>query len=377
MKKTKKILIIIGIVLASLLLLAVVLASIVFIWLDNRLSRMNYVAEDTTIAQEQATILEQQDGIMMMPDPDTGETIPMVTDPDTGEWVPTEPAPDDTIVDAEDIYFPEGWEMPDMEDQGKDIVNIMLVGQDARPGEPAQRSDSMILVTFNRKTKQIYLTSFLRDQYVQIPGFGNTKLCHAYSYGGMTLMNQTIENHYGIEIDGNVTFSFEGFKEIIDMLGGVEINLTWDEASALNNLESKKEWRLKPGVQKLTGEQALRYARLRHIDSDFQRAERQRKVIHSVIQAYKNCSLSEMMKILEETMPLITTNIPKNQIYTYAFQLFPMISGAQMKNQQIPASGTFTSGLIKVTENYMASCQYNIDFAANRLILNEIFDDIP
>ena len=76
-------------------------------------------------------------------------------------------------------------------------------------------------------------------------------------------------------------------------------------------------------------------------------------------------------------MPLITTNIPKNQIYTYAFQLFPMLSGAQMKTQQMPASGTFTSGLIKVAENYLASCQYNIDFAANREMLNKIFDDIP
>lgn len=374
MKKTLKI---IGIVLAVLLLVGIAFAGIIFLWLDKTLSRMNYIPSDTTISQQQATIIDQQDGILIEKDPNTGESIPMATDPDTGKWVPIETTPGGSVVNPEDIYFPEGWELPDMEDQGKDIVNIMLVGQDARPGEDAQRSDSMILMTFNRKTGQIYLTSFLRDQYVQIPGFGNTKLCHAYSYGGMTLLNQTIQNHYGIEVDGNVTFSFEGFKEIIDMLGGVEINLTWDEASALNNLESEKKWGLKPGVQRLTGEQALRYARLRHIDSDFQRTERQRKVIMSVIEAYKNCSLSEMMKILEKTMPLITTNIPKNQIYTYAFQLFPMVSGAQMKTQQLPAAGTFTSGLIKVSENYMASCQYNIDFATNREILNKIFDDIP
>ena len=374
MKKTLKI---IGIVLAVLLLVGIAFAGIIFLWLDKTLSRMNYIPSDTTISQQQATIIDQQDGILIEKDPNTGESIPMATDPDTGKWVPIETTPGGSVVNPEDIYFPEGWELPDMEDQGKDIVNIMLVGQDARPGEDAQRSDSMILMTFNRKTGQIYLTSFLRDQYVQIPGFGNTKLCHAYSYGGMTLLNQTIQNHYGIEVDGNVTFSFEGFKEIIDMLGGVEINLTWDEASALNNLESEKKWGLKPGVQRLTGEQALRYARLRHIDSDFQRTERQRKVIMSVIEAYKNCSLSEMMKILEKTMPLITTNIPKNQIYTYAFQLFPMVSGAQMKTQQLPAAGTFTSGLIKVSENYMASCQYNIDFAANREILNKIFDDVP
>lgn len=364
--------IVLGSVIALILLLALIITVyVVFLW-----GLRNEAPDDTTISREQATIIEQLDGIIIETDPNTGESIPMATDPDTGEWVPIETNPGDTIIDAEDIYFPDGWELPDMEDQGKDIINIMLVGQDARPGEAAQRSDAMILMTVNRKTKQIYLTSFLRDQYVQIPGYGNTKLCHAYSYGGMTLMNQTIQNHYGIEIDGNVTFSFEGFEQIIDMLGGVEIELTAKEAKALNDLVAGK-WSLKEGKQTLTGAQALRYSRLRHIDSDFQRTERQRKVIMSIIDAYKNCSLSEMMKILEKTMPLITTNITTGQMFTYAFQLFPMLSGAQMKTQQIPAAGTFSSGLIRVSENYMAYCQYNINFAANRELLNKIFDDIP
>lgn len=347
----KKALKITGIVLAALLLVLVAIAGVVFIYVDSVLDKMNYVSDDTTVTPEVASSIDQE------------------------EWITT--APDDTspVVDATDVTFPT--ELPPVEEQGKDIVNIMLVGQDARPGEPPQRSDSMILMTFNRTTGQITLTSFLRDQYVQIPGFGNTKLCHAYSYGGMTLLNKTLDQHYGIEVDGNVTFNFDGFEKIIDMLGGVEITLTQKEATALNNLESQKKWGLKAGVQLLTGEQALRYARLRHIDSDFQRTERQRKVILSIIEAYKNCSLTEMMEILEETMPLITTNIPKSDIYSYAFSLFPMLSGAKIGTQQMPASGTFQSGLIKVSEGYMASCQYNIDFAANREILNKIFDDTP
>ena len=346
MKKTLKI---IGIVLAVLLLLALALAGAAFIYVDSILGRMNYVASDTTVTPEVASSIDRE------------------------EWFTTGPEDTSPVIDPTDVTFPT--DLPGMEDQGKDIVNIMLAGQDARPGEPAQRSDSMILMTFNRRTGEIILTSFLRDQYVQIPGFGNTKLCHSYSYGGMTLLNQTVEKHYGVEIDGNVTFNFEGFEKIIDMLGGVEISLTAEEAHALNCLESKQNWGLKEGVQRLTGKQALRYARLRHIDSDFQRTERQRKVIMSVIETYKNCSLSEMFKILEETMPLITTNIPKKDIYAYAINLFPMLSGAQMKTQQMPAAGTFQSGLIRVSEGYMASCQYNIDFAANREILNKIFDD--
>ena len=345
MKKTLKI---IGIVVAVLLLLTLAVAGVAFIYVDSMLGRMNYVSSDTTVTPEEASSIDRE------------------------EWVTTAPEDTSPIFDAGDVTFPS--DLPSMEDQGKEIVNIMLVGQDARPGEPAQRSDSMILMTFNKKTGEVILTSFLRDQYVPIPGYGNTKLCHAYSYGGMTLLNKTLESQYGVQIDGNVTFNFEGFEKIIDMLGGVEITLTKKEAKALNDLVAGK-WSLTEGKQTLTGLQALRYSRLRHIDSDFQRTERQRKVILSIIEAYKNCSLTEMMKILEETMPLITTNIPKNEIYSYAFNLFPMLSGAQMKTQQMPAAGTFQSGLIKVSEGYMASCQFNIDFAANREILNKIFDD--
>ena len=345
----KKVLKIVCIVLAVLLLLSVALAGVAFLYVDSMLGRMNYIASDTTVSPEVASSIDRE------------------------EWVTTGPEDTSPIFDSSDVTFPS--DLPDMEEQGKDIVNIMLVGQDARPGEPAQRSDSMILMTVNRMTGEIILTSFLRDQYVQIPGFGNTKLCHAYSYGGMTLLNQTIENHYGVQIDGNVTFNFEGFEKIIDMLGGVEITLTEKEAEAVNSVGWVNNWRLTAGTHILTGKQALCYARMRHIDSDFQRTERQRKVILSIFDAYKNCTLTEMLAILEEMMPLITTNIPKTEIYGYAFNLFPMLSGAQMKTQQMPAAGTFQSGLIKVSEGYMASCQYNIDFAANREILNKIFDD--
>lgn len=346
MKKTLKI---VCIVLVVLLLLALAVAGVAFLYVDSMLGKMNYVTGDTTVSPEVASSIDRE------------------------EWVTTGPDDNSPVVDPTDLTFPS--DLPNMEEQGKNIVNIMLAGQDARPGEPAQRSDSMILMTFNKKTGVITLTSFLRDQYVKIPGFGNTKLCHAYSYGGMTLLNQTLEDHYGIEIDGNVTFNFEGFEKIVDMLGGVEITLTAEEAEAVNSVGWVHNWGLQAGTQILTGKQALCYARMRHIDSDFRRTERQRKVIMSLFNSYKDCSTTQMLEILEEVMPLITTNIPKTEIYAYAFHLFPMLSGAQMNTQQMPATGTFQSGLIKVSEGYMASCQFNIDFAANREILNQIFGD--
>lgn len=346
-KRIIKIVLIVLVVLISLLLVA---ASIVFIYVDNLMDKMNYVTGDTSVPLEIATSIDME------------------------EWITIDPEDTTPVVDADDVIFPTEPAPP--EEQGDHIINVLLVGQDARPGEPPQRSDSMIMITFNKITGQIMLTSFTRDQYVQIPGYGNTKLCHAYSYGGMTLINQTLYNQYGIEIDGNVTISFEGFEKIIDMLGGVEIELSAAEAKALNNLVAGK-WSLKEGKQTLTGLQALRYSRLRHIDSDFQRTERQRKVILSVIEAYKNKPLGEMMSLLEEILPLISTNIPKDRIYRYAVSLFPMLTGSTVGSQRLPADGTFQSGLIKVSEGYMASCQYNIDFEANRKILAALFDEIP
>ena len=346
----KRVLVTIAIVLLVLLLVLFALGGVLFLYLDSMMDKMNYVENETTVSPEIASSIDME------------------------EWITIDPNGSEPTIDAGDVIFPTEPAPP--EEQGDHIVNIMLVGQDARPGEPPQRSDSMILMTFNKTTGEVTMTSFLRDQYVQIPGYGNTKLCHAYSYGGMTLLNKTLANHYGVEIDGNVTINFEGFAQIIDKLGGVEIELTAREAKALNDLVAGK-WSLKEGKQTLTGMQALRYSRLRHIDSDFQRTERQRKVIQSVVQAYRDRPLVEMMELLEEFLPMISTNIPKDRIYRYAVGLFPLMTQGNIGSQRLPADGTFESGLIKVSEGYMASCQFNIDFAANREILEKLFDEEP
>ncbi len=120
--------------------------------------------------------------------------------------------------------------------QGEHVVNILLIGQDRRAGQGTQRSDSMILVTFNKNTGVIALTSIMRDQLVHIPGYGSDKLNHAYQYGGMELLDQVLLDHYGIRVDGNVEVDFSGFQEIVDLLGGVEIELTEKEAEHLNKV---------------------------------------------------------------------------------------------------------------------------------------------
>lgn len=344
----KRIALVVSCVFLALVLVFLAVVGALLNYLDKSLDKMNYVTGDTTVSPEDASSMAMD------------------------EWISIDPSDTRPIVDIEDITFPTETTQPT--GQGNHIVNILLVGQDAREGQRTQRSDSMILMTFNKSTGGITLTSFMRDQFVQIPGYGSTKLCHAYQYGGMTLLNQTLFNHFGVEVHGNVEVNFAGFAKIIDMLGGVDIKLTKKEADKLNELEG---WSLAEGVNRLNGAQALRYSRLRSIDSDFKRTERQRKVLLSLIEAYKNRPLTEMLTLMDEILPLITTNIPKQQIRGYVIDLFPMLAKVKVGSMRLPVGGTFESGLVKVSEGYMASCQYNIDFAANRKVLEELFDEIP
>lgn len=335
-------LIVLCVVLALILIIGV--AAVLFMKFGV-LNRINYENNSATISREEAESIAQQ------------------------EWEEIDPDNTDPIFDENEITFEDDVQH---EGQGEHIVNIMLVGQDAREGQGRQRSDSMMLVTFNEKKGTITLTSFMRDEYVQIPGYGATKLCHAYAYGGMDLLNQTLYNHYGIEIDGNLEVDFSGFEDIIDYLGGVDIELTSAEAKYL---KQAGHGYVKKGMCHLKGSTALLYARLRSIDNDYNRAERQRKVMLSLIDAYKDLSKTEMMTALYDILPYLTTNMSQQQIVGYATDLFPMLSGAEVETLRIPVDGTFKTGYIKVSEGMKLWCQLKIDFEANRKVLDEVFGE--
>lgn len=328
--------------LGVVLLLLGICALCISLYLNSLLDKVNYVTDHTTLSSEEASSIAQQ------------------------EW---EPIPtDDTTPMEEDVTIPPLPTEP--QEQGDHYVNILLIGQDRRAGEGTQRSDSMILVTFNKSTQAITLTSFMRDQYVNIPGYGNDKLCHAYQYGGMPLLDQTLSDHFGIRIDGNIEVDFSGFESIIDLLGGVDISLTQAE---VDHLWNGYGYKLQPGMNHLSGKEALAYARIRKIDSDYQRANRQRTVLTSIMNAYKSKDLVTMLSLLEQILPLITTDIPKDQLVSYTLDLFPMCSGASIQQLRIPADGTFKGGYIKVSSSHRMWCQYNIDFETNRRLLRQIF----
>lgn len=243
--------------------------------------------------------------------------------------------------------------------QKHELINILLIGQDARPGETRARSDAMILVTFNKTANTITLTSFMRDLYVQIPGYQDNRINAAYAYGGMDLLDATLKQNFGVEVDANVEVNFDGFTDIIDILGGVPVELTNSEARALG---------LYAGQNTLSGKSALAYARLRSIDSDFNRTERQRKVISGLFTSLKNAGFSEITGLVDTIFPLVTTDMTNKKILSYASDLFPMLSTASISSVRIPADGAYTQNSMRGMAVIVA------DMEANRELLKETLE---
>ncbi len=252
---------------------------------------------------------------------------------------------------------------------GEHIINILLVGQDRRQGEGRQRSDAMILCTLNTQTKKLTMTSFLRDMYVQIPGYRNGKINACYQIGGAKLLNECLKKNFGVEVDYNVEVDFEGFMELIDLVGGVEIELTSAEASYLNkrgnwDVTGNDGWNLKKGKNNLNGSQALAYSRIRAIGLDFERTERQRKVLNALLEKSKTLSFTQITKLIDKAMPLLATDMETADMIKYAGILFDMFSELQVNSLRIPADGTYS-----YADFAGAGDSIVIDFDVNRKLL--------
>ena len=227
------------------------------------------------------------------------------------------------------------------------LTNILLIGQDAREGESQSqaRSDSMILCTYNKNTRQLTMTSFLRDLYVPIPGHGSNRINAAYAYGGADLLKKTIDENFNIAIDGCMEVDFSHFSDIINSMGGVEIELRQDEAEVINQQTGSC---LTEGTHVLDGFQALTYSRIRSLDldGDFSRTSRQRKVINALADSLRGSGIKELAPLISKILPMITTDLSRGQLLLYAVEILPHLSQMDLLSQSIPAPGTFTDQTI-------------------------------
>lgn len=252
-----------------------------------------------------------------------------------------------------------------------DVVNILLIGTDTRDGDldtsnldqnKVMRSDSMMLISLNTKTKKVVMCSLLRDLYVKIPGRGNDKLNASFFYGGTDLLKQTLKENLYIDVNYFMAVDFFSFIDIVDTIGGIDIKLTKDEIRVMNNsylIELNKinnepygtdyiDYSMAGQVVHLNGKQALAYSRNRYSYNyndgtayDFGRTSRQRTVLNAILEKVKTKSILELSALFSKIMPYVTTNIPEDTLKDLIISNILNISQFEIVQTALPQEGTY------------------------------------
>lgn len=342
-KNKKKIGLIVLLVVFSVILAALIGGVIYYYSVLNQINRFDEEVETLSTEELEQILNEQAD----------------MGDAEFGDNIGTVPSELDVMTDEEEVI-------------GGKIINILLIGQDTRNAEQRGLSDSMILVSVNTETKKLVMTSFMRDLYIDIPsdrgGYYRQRINTAYAVGGMEKLNATIAHNFGVEVDNNIEVDFSGFQTIVDAMGGIDIELNKAEASYLNK-NSGMAWKLVEGTNHLTGEQALAYARIRSIDSDFYRTERQRTVLNKLFEKVKDMGVTDLLTLAKEFIPLITTDMTNSQITKYIVELAPLLPELEVVTQRVPVDGSWWGSNVGTEEQPMYVIYCNL--TTNRDLLRE------
>lgn len=273
------------------------------------------------------------------------------------------------IVDISGLEMVDGdLEIPDSEIWDEEnVLNILLIGTDERTKEfnVNARSDSMILVSIDKDYNTVKLVSLergiaapiLEGQYAGQYDW----LTHVFRYGGSDLLVKTVEYCFKVDVDHYVRVNFNSVTQVVDAIGGIDMTLTKSEANALNK---GSDIDLKEGVNHLDGATALSFARLRSIDSDWNRVARQRKVILAVVDALKGSSLLDLNNLADQVLPLIQTNLTKMEIAELVLYA-PNFLQAEFDQMTIPKQGTYRGKTVMGGRG-----SFYIDFEVNNDLLH-------
>lgn len=256
-----------------------------------------------------------------------------------------------------------------------DVINILVLGTDDYGGRltDAARSDAMILVSINKTDKTVKLVSLERGMGVPVlEGEYEGQydwLTHIFRYGGADLVCRTVEHCFGVEIDHYVRVTFNTVRTVVDSIGGIHVYMTEAEASYLGRQFEQRGMlafaSLQEGSNYLNGEAALQFARLRRIDSDWQRVGRQRRVILAAVESMKGASLKQLNDLLDTTLPLIQTDMSMLEIAELMLYA-PSFLESEFDQMTIPQQGTF-GGMIGMGGRSL----FAVDFEVNSEILKE------
>lgn len=260
-----------------------------------------------------------------------------------------------------------------------DVFNILLVGTDNRENVAGSRSDSMIVVSINKKTKEITMTSFMRDSYVSIPEYGNNRLNAAFAFGGPSLLIDTIESNFKIDINRYAQVDFYAFIDIINAFGGIDMEISEDEMKVINDYTGevnrlqgadKNSSKLTDfGLVHLDGKQALSYSRIRYVgNNDFGRTERQRKVLSALFTKAKDSGIVELKNLFDMVLPEVTTDLTQGECFSLLLNLNDY-KNYEIKSNRVPYDGAWSSARIR------GMSVLNLDFEKNiKQLQKDIYD---
>lgn len=231
------------------------------------------------------------------------------------------------------------------------IINIALFGVDRRNKEEKGRADATMILTVDFKHKKLKVSSLMRDMYVDIEGYNKTKFNHSYAYGGAPLAIKTINQNFGTDIRDYVTVDFFTLEKIIDEIGGIELDVKDTEIPLMNRhmrevakIEGVQGVELHhAGLQTLNGKQAVAYARIRYVgNGDFERTERQRKVLGQMVKKVEGLSKSELPGLVMKILPYVETSLDTKTIVDMGLKY--LTEGInEMEQDRFPRDGSWES----------------------------------
>ena len=262
----------------------------------------------------------------------------------------------------------------DLIESDKNIINYLIIGTDRRDSGYLGNSDTMIVMTVNKNTKKIHLTSLMRAMYVSIPkdsATSNGMLNWAYSMGGPELLIKTIEQNFKIHIDHYAAVDFNSFQQVVDAIGGVTIELSSAEAQWINQATDSSV--CYAGTQVLDGEHALMYSRCRSIGNDFVRTSRQRNVVEAVIRSIGDLSVTQLTNLASVLLPAINTDMTNAEILAEAVNVadYAKYPIDQMMLPIENQDGEHYIGIINVGGHEM----YSVDWDTNLPALEEFIHE--
>ena len=351
------------IILAVLLVLGGIAVAAGAIYYNKMMNKMNIIElpEDTYVYTEETQLTEATEAVL------TEATAAATEEVTEATTVVTEPP----------------------KAKAEDIINILVVGQSSRAGEESRMADTTMVVSVNTFDGTITVFSVLRDSYVKLPDYrghvcGRAKftVCYGLGYqwgdiaGAMEMTNICMRDNFGVEVDYNVEIDFESFIRVVDLMGGIEIELTEAEAKYLNADDLYVTYDVQPGLQYLDGMAALSYARMRKAegdnDSDIKRSARQRLVIETLLNKVRGLGLKELQRVADILLPEITTTMTPADVVSVLTRIIPVFDQVKIVGETIPVSGTGWGEIIDIYDDGIPDSIIRFESAQQKKLIRAI-----